>query len=110
MLVNVPVTDGNPDMIFSPRRLRAAFLLAGLVITASLPMGSAGSAMAQTKSVEVPAYRQLGAGETMASPGARRRRLQRQRAVARRPDPAHDDPGAIGPRLGYLSRRNAPPG
>ena len=33
-------------------------------------MGLIGSASAQSKSIEVPGYRQLGASETMASPGA----------------------------------------
>src|SRR5712691_2570680 len=60
-------------MTLSARRLRAAFLLAALVITASPPIGSplglGASALAQSKSVEVPASRQLGASEVMASPG-----------------------------------------
>jgi len=44
-----------------PRRLRAAFLTAALVV-------AAGAALAQDQSVEVPAYRQLGAVETLAAP------------------------------------------
>lgn len=50
-------------------RLRAAFLLAALGATAALPLHLVTAARAQGKSVEVPAYRQLGAGEQMASPG-----------------------------------------
>jgi hypothetical protein len=61
-------------MTLSPRRLRAAFLLVALGFTASPPIGSplglGASALAQSKSVEVPASRQLGASEVMASPGA----------------------------------------
>jgi hypothetical protein len=53
-------------MTISPRCLRAAFLPAALVAAA---LGSSGSALAQSKSVDVPAYRQLGANEAMASPG-----------------------------------------
>ena len=45
-----------------PRRLRAAFLTAAFVI-------AAGTALAQSQSVEVPSYRQLGADEAMVSPG-----------------------------------------
>jgi hypothetical protein len=60
-------------MIHLPRRLRAAFLLAALAVTASVPIGAplglGGGALAQAKSIEVPSYRQLGAGELMASPG-----------------------------------------
>jgi len=54
-------------MTISPRRLPAAFLVAG--IAASLLIVSTGSASAQGKSVEVPGHRELGAGEAMASPG-----------------------------------------
>jgi len=54
-------------MKISARRLRAAFLSAALA--AGLPMGGIGSAAAQSKAVEVPGYRQLGAAEAMASPG-----------------------------------------
>lgn len=54
-------------MTISACRPRAAFLLAAFVVAASVPMGSIASA--QTKSVEVPASRQLGASEAMASPG-----------------------------------------
>ena len=54
--------------IFS-RGLRAAFLLPALAATLSLPICLIGSAPAQSKSVEVPADRQLGAAESMASPG-----------------------------------------
>ncbi len=49
-------------------RLRAAFLLA-LLAAAGLAPGLRGTAAAQSKGVEVPAYRALGASETMASPG-----------------------------------------
>jgi hypothetical protein len=47
-------------MIIPPCCLRAAFLPAMLI---------AGTALAQSQSVEVPAYRQLGAEEAMVSPG-----------------------------------------
>src|SRR3954465_8332728 len=60
-------------MTKSSRRLRAAFLPAAFVFMASFPIGPylglGGGALAQTKSVEVPGHRQLGAGEVMASPG-----------------------------------------
>ncbi|HEV2335382.1 MAG TPA: hypothetical protein VGS13_07785 [Stellaceae bacterium] len=60
-------------MTLSSRRLRAAFLSAALVVAGglplSLPLGLGGNASAQSKAVEVPAYRQLGAAESMASPG-----------------------------------------
>lgn len=56
-------------MAISPRRLRAAFVPAALVVTASLALGLSGNASAQSKSIEVPTYRQLGAAEPMASPG-----------------------------------------
>ena len=56
-------------MAISPRRLRAAFVQAALVVAVSLPLGLSSNASAQTKSIEVPAYRQLGAAEAMASPG-----------------------------------------
>jgi hypothetical protein len=100
--VNVSVTNGNYNMILSPRRLRAAFLLPALVLIASLPTGLIGGALAQGKSVEVPAYRQLGAGETMASPGqsgadygANAPSLSGLTLLATIPAPAV-------PRLGYL--------
>ena len=51
------------------RGLRAAFLLPALAATLSLPICLFGSAPAQSKSVEVPADRQLGAAEPMAAPG-----------------------------------------
>ena len=56
-------------MAISPRRLRAAFVPAALVLAASLPPGLSSNAVAQSRSIEVPAYRQLGASEAMASPG-----------------------------------------
>ncbi len=56
-------------MAISPRRLRAAFVQAALVVAVSLPLGLSSNASAQSKSIEVPAYRQLGAAEAMASPG-----------------------------------------
>ena len=56
-------------MAISPRRLRAAFVPAALVVAASLSLGLSSNASAQSKSIEVPAYRQLGASEAMASPG-----------------------------------------
>ncbi|MFI4947766.1 MAG: hypothetical protein ACHQC9_03080 [Alphaproteobacteria bacterium] len=59
-------------MTLSPRRLRAAFLSAALVagsLALGSPLGLGGSASAQSKAVEVPADRQLGAAELMASPG-----------------------------------------
>src|SRR5437763_5128490 len=54
-------------MSFTSCRLRAAF---GLVAV-GLAAGSVAvtGASAQSKSIEVPGYRQLGAGEVMASPG-----------------------------------------
>src|SRR5712691_2032741 len=56
-------------MVISPRCLRAAFAPAALVLAASLPSGLSSNAAAQSRSIEVPAYRQLGASEAMASPG-----------------------------------------
>ena len=56
-------------MTISPHRLRAALSPAALAVAACLCMGFADSASAQSKSVAVPAYRQLGAAESMASPG-----------------------------------------
>ncbi len=71
--VNVPAIDGNPAMIILSRRLGAALISTALVVAASLPtashLGLGGSAWAQSASVEVPAYRQLGASEAMAPPG-----------------------------------------
>jgi hypothetical protein len=55
-------------MIISSRCPRAA-LLPAVLVTAILTLGATGIALAQSQSVEVPAYRQLGAGEAMASPG-----------------------------------------
>jgi hypothetical protein len=54
-------------MTVSPHRPRAALLPTALAVAASLL--STPIALAQSKSVEVPASRQLGAGEAMASPG-----------------------------------------
>jgi hypothetical protein len=54
----------------SPHHLRATFLPAVLAVAASLPLGLIGSASAQSKSVEVPAYRQLQPAEAMAEAGA----------------------------------------
>ena len=51
------------------RGLRAAFLLPALAATLSLPICLFGSAPAQSKSVEVPADRQLGAAEPMVETG-----------------------------------------
>jgi len=56
-------------MTISPHPLRAALLPAALAVAASLPFGFTDHALAQSKSIEVPAYRQLGANEAMASPG-----------------------------------------
>jgi hypothetical protein len=57
-------------MTITPRGLRAAFLFwAAIAITVSPPMGLIGRAAAQSKAVDVPPYRQLGASEAMASPG-----------------------------------------
>jgi hypothetical protein len=56
-------------MIIPPCCLRAALLAAALVVAASLTLGATGAALAQSKPVEVPAYRLLGADEVMASPG-----------------------------------------
>ncbi len=67
--MNIPVTDGNPSMTIFPRCLRAALFLTAFAVTVSPPMGLIGHASAQSKSIEVPAYRQLGATEPMASPG-----------------------------------------
>src|SRR5438477_12261157 len=84
------------------RRLRAAFLLAALALPAGLPLPLVTAARAQGKSVEVPAYRQLGAGEAMASPGqngadfsANAPSLAGLTLLATIPAPA-------APRLGYL--------
>jgi hypothetical protein len=44
-------------------------LAAALVVAASLPFGLSGIASAQSKSIDVPALRQLGANEPMSSPG-----------------------------------------
>src|SRR6266446_6884071 len=62
---NLPPTDGIPSMATFPHRLRAASVPAALVIAASLPLGFSSNASAQSKSIEVPAYRQLGASEAM---------------------------------------------
>jgi hypothetical protein len=51
-------------MMIERRRLRAAFLYAVLCGAAVLP-----DEAAQAQSIEVPAYRQLGADEVMAAPG-----------------------------------------
>ncbi|SRR6266702_3134258 len=56
-------------MAMSPHRLRAVFVPAALIVAASLPLGLPCNASAQSKSIEIPAYRQLGASEPMASPG-----------------------------------------
>jgi hypothetical protein len=77
-------------------------LLVALGITTSLSMGLTCSASAQGKSVEVSAYRQLGASETMASPGA-----NGSDASANAPSLAGltllaTIPAPPGPRLGYL--------
>ena len=56
-------------MIIHRGRLRAAFLMSALGIPASLPLGLVAAASAQSRSVEVPAYRALGASEAMTSPG-----------------------------------------
>jgi hypothetical protein len=48
-------------------RLPAAFFMSAFAVAASLPLGQA--AAAPGNAVEVPAYRQLGASEPMASPG-----------------------------------------
>jgi len=93
-------------MTNSPRRFRAAFLMPALALTISLPAlapwGLIASASAQSKSVEVPAYRALGASEAMASPGqngadygANALSLAGQTLLATIPAPAT-------PRLGYL--------
>ncbi len=67
--LNIPVTNGNPSMTISPHCLRAAFFLTAIGVSVSPPIGLIGRALAQSKAVEVPAYRQLGAAEPMASPG-----------------------------------------
>src|SRR5438876_11529193 len=89
-------------MAISPRRLRAAFVPAALVVAASLSLGFSSTSSAQSKSVEVPAYRQLGAAEAMASPGqsgadasANAPSLSGLSLLATIPAPA-------APRLGYL--------
>jgi hypothetical protein len=56
-------------MTILPRCLRAACLSAVLALTAILALSATGTGLAQSQSVEVPAYRQLGADEAMASPG-----------------------------------------
>lgn len=55
-------------MISSTRRLRAAFLLPALAAI-GVPIAFGGIASAQGNAVETPAYRRLGATETMSSPG-----------------------------------------
>jgi len=89
-------------MTITPHRLRAVLLPAALAAVASLPLGVGGSASAQSKSVEVPAYRQLGASEALASPGqngadasANAPSLSGLSLLATIPAPAT-------PRLGYL--------
>jgi hypothetical protein len=89
-------------MTISPRCLRAAFFLTAVAVTVSPPMGLIGGALAQSKSVEVPAFRQLGASEAMASPGtngadygANAPSLAGLTLLATIPAPA-------APRLGYL--------
>jgi hypothetical protein len=89
-------------MTISPHRLRAALLPAALAVAASLPLGLTCSALAQSKSIDVPTYRQLGAGEPMASPGqngadysANPPSLAGLTLLATIPAPA-------APRLGYL--------
>ena len=54
-------------MTIFPHRLRAALLPAALAVAAAV--GLTGSALAQSKSVAVPIYREIGAAEAMASPG-----------------------------------------
>jgi len=54
-------------MTILPCRLRAA-LLPAVLVAAILTLGSTSSGLAQSQTVEVPAYRQLGANEAMASP------------------------------------------
>jgi hypothetical protein len=56
-------------MATTPHRLRAAFLRAALVVAAGLSLSLSGNTAAQSKSVDVPASRQLGASEAMTSPG-----------------------------------------
>ncbi len=97
-------------MTIPPRRLRAAFFLIALAVTASLPLGPGAGALAQSKSVEVPALRQLGASEAMASPGrngadygANPPSLSGLTLLATIPAPAV-------PRLGYLIEAQCPAG
>ncbi len=56
-------------MTIFPRHRRAAMSVAALAVGTSLSPCLIDSAAAQGKSVEVSAYRQLGASEMMASPG-----------------------------------------
>jgi hypothetical protein len=57
-------------MTISSRRLRAAFLLAACAVNLAVAFGAGTLAVAQNRSVEVPAARQLGASEWLAAPGA----------------------------------------
>jgi hypothetical protein len=52
----------------SPRRLRAAFLSAALLLAAGSSFGVSSNALAQSKTIDVPASRQLVASEIMGSP------------------------------------------
>ncbi len=56
-------------MTIFPSCLRAAFYLTAIAVAVSSPMGLIGRASAQSQTVAVPAYRQLGASEPMTSPG-----------------------------------------
>jgi hypothetical protein len=57
-------------MAISTRLFRAARLSAALAVMVTLPLAAIGGASAQSPPVDVPAYRQLSASETMAPPGA----------------------------------------
>lgn len=62
--------NGNFRMTIFPRRAGVAGLPAVLAISALGPLAATGTAFAQSPPVDVPAYRQLSASESMASPGA----------------------------------------
>ncbi len=83
-------------------RLRAAFLLSALALTASLPLGLIAIASAQSKSVEVPAYRQLGANEAMASPGQNGADYSANAPSLAGLSLLATIPAPVAPRLGYL--------
>jgi hypothetical protein len=63
-----PELDGKSLMTLHRSRRRAAYFLATSLATTGLAVGLEGAA-AESKSVEMPAYRALGASESMSAPG-----------------------------------------